>query len=566
MVDLYEEKIWQKNYPVGYPGDFEIPSVSAIDLFEESVLKRPQSPALHYFDETLTYAELDSYVSAMAAGLVELGVKKGDRVAIQLQNIPQYLICLYAIWKLGAIAVPLNPMYKERELEFYCNDSGSRVIITMESCYEEAKNLIGKTPLKHIITTSELDFVTLSKTLPTVLQRSEKKKREGVLDLVDFLEKYCGYSTPKVNITPDDVGYLIYTSGTTGPPKGAMNTHRNIVFCAHVYRLACNLTGSDKILGVAPFYHVTGAIGHLAAASLLGIPVVAFFRFDPAEVLRLIEKWRVTMMIAPLTVYVALLEHRDFKKSDLSSLDKVLSGGAPVPEGFVKKFEQVSGLYIHNWYGLTETTSPCIITPLGVRSPVDPETGALSIGLPIPNSIVKIKDIDTGEVLPPGEIGEIVAKGPMVVPGYWSKPAETANAIKDGFFYTGDVGKMDENGWFYFVDRKKDLINVSGYKVWPRDVEDVLYQHHAVKEACVIGVPDPYRGETVKAFVTLKEDYLGKVKPEELIAFCKNKMAAYKYPRIVEIVSDIPQTHSGKKLKRQLREQESQKNQLSDNK
>ena len=559
MSDIYEERIWLKLYPKNYPPDFKAPDVSAIDLFEESASNSPQAPALHYFDSTLTYGELNSLANRLAAGLAALGVKKGDRVVIQLQNIPQYLISLYAIWKRGGIAVGLNPMYKERELKFYFNDSGAKIIITMQSCYPEVKGLVGKTGLRSIIATSELDFLSAAHPLPNILRASQKSKIPGTIDFSDILEQYPESDAPSTKVTPQDIAYLTYTSGTTGPPKGAMNTHGNIVFCAHIYHLACNFNPADKVLAVAPFFHVTGAIGHLAVASLLGIPVIAFFRFEPGEVLRLIEKWRASMIVAPLTVYVALLEHPDFKKRNTSSLTKVLSGGAPVPRAFVERFEQACKVYIHNWYGLTETTSPCIITPLGMRSPVDSATQALSVGLPIPGSVVKIHDAQTGAVLPVGEVGEIVAKGPMVVPGYWNNPAETAKAIRDGWLLTGDVGKMDEDGWFYVVDRKKDLINVSGYKVWPRDVEDVLYQHPAVREACVIGIPDAYRGETVKALVTLREKSPGKVTPEELIEFCKQKMAAYKYPRVVEIVTEFPKTLSGKIMKRQLRQEEAER-------
>jgi long-chain acyl-CoA synthetase len=231
-----------------------------------------------------------------------------------------------------------------------------------------------------------------------------------------------------------------------------------------------------------------------------------------------------------------------------------MSGGAPVPEGFVKKFEEKTGCYIHNWYGLTETTSPAIITPIGARSPVDTDSGALSIGIPVPNSMAKIVDTDSNKILPPGEIGELAVKGPMVVPGYWQKPEETAKAIKDGWLYTGDVAKMDSEGWFYIVDRKKDLINVSGYKVWPRDVEDVLYQHPAIKEAAVIGIPDDYRGETVKAYVTLNDSVAEPPSSDELIEFCKLRMAAYKYPRQIEVVVELPKTLSGKILRRELRD------------
>jgi long-chain acyl-CoA synthetase len=263
------------------------------------------------------------------------------------------------------------------------------------------------------------------------------------------------------------------------------------------------------------------------------------------------------MTLGSITVFISWMNHPDMKKYDFSTMKKVYTGGAPVPMAVVKKFEEISGTYIHNAYGLTETNSPSHFTPWGTRAPVDEETGALSIGIPICNAISKIMDLETGErELPPGEIGEIVVKGPMVIPGYWNKPQETAHAIRNGWLYTGDVGKMDEKGWFYVIDRKKDLIIVSGYKVWPREVEDVLYQHPAVKEATVIGIPDPYRGETVKAFVALKEPSKDKVSSEELIEFCRKRMAAYKCPRMVEITPEIPKTFTGKFLRRALREKE----------
>jgi len=316
----------------------------------------------------------------------------------------------------------------------------------------------------------------------------------------------------------------------------------------------------DVILGVAPLFHVTGQVAHLACAAYAGIPVILFFRFDPEEALKLIERWKATITVGSITVFISLMNHPDIRKRDVSSLKKVFSGGAPVSPAVVDDFERICGTYIHNIYGMTETNSPTHFTPLGTRSPVDPITGALSMGIPVSNSICKIVDLDTGEKeLPAGEVGEIIVKGPMVIPGYWNKPEETAYAIRNGWLYTGDVGKMDENGWFYIVDRKKDLIIVSGYKVWPRDVEDVLYQHPAIKEAAVVGVPDSYRGETVKAFVAIKDSFQNKVTPEELIEFCKKRMAAYKYPRIVEIVAEIPKTITGKFLRRVLRGKEGAK-------
>jgi long-chain acyl-CoA synthetase len=335
-----------------------------------------------------------------------------------------------------------------------------------------------------------------------------------------------------------------------------MNTHGNIAFNARVYQAMQRLDETDVILGVAPLFHVTGEVAHLAAAALAGIPVVLYYRFDPAETLRLIERWKVTTTVAAITVYIALMSHPDMTKTDLASFSKAYSGGAPVSAAVADQFEDMAGQYLYNVYGMTETNSPSHIVPLGKRAPVDPESGALSVGVPVPNCIMKIVDLkeDTRE-LPPGRIGEIVDSGPIIVPGYWQQPEETKKAIRNGWLYTGDVGKMDDDGWFYVVDRKKDLIIASGYKVWPRDVEDVIYQHPAVRETAVVGVPDAYRGETVKAYVALKTGEAHSIGPEDIIDFCKERLAAYKYPREVEIVSEIPKTLTGKILRRTLREE-----------
>jgi len=559
MTDEPGQRAWLKLYPEGYPADFPLPDISARDMFERSASHYPQAPAIHYFDSTLCYGELDSLASSMAAGLADMGVARGDRVILQLQNIPQFLIANYACWKLGAIVVPLNPMYKERELEFYCHDSAARVIITMAACYPEVKELRGKAAFQQVITTSELDFLSPDYPVPTMLKNSRRGKVGETIDLVALLAKYQDVHFDKADVAPDDIAYLTYTSGTTGPPKGAMNTHGNVVFAAHAVQLLFHLNRDDKIMALAPFIHVTGSVTILAAASLAGIAVIALFRFEPGEVLRLTEKWRATMSAGPPTAYISLLGHPDLKKRDISSLDKINSGGASLAAGLVDRFEEATGKYIHNGYGLTETTSPAIVTPIGYREPVDKNTNALAIGFPISNTVAKVVDESTGADLPPDKEGEVVIKGPAVIPGYWNKPQETAKAIKDGWLYTGDIGKMDKNGWFYILDRKKDLINASGYKVWPREVENVLYSHPAVKEACVIGMPDPYRGETVKAFVVLDESYQQKVTPEELIAFCRGRMAAYKYPRAVAIIPEIPKTVSGKMLRRQLRAEETKK-------
>ncbi|MFQ6121672.1 MAG: class I adenylate-forming enzyme family protein [Dehalococcoidales bacterium] len=558
MNSIYEERPWLNLYPKGTPSDLEITNKTAIDIFEDTASKLSQAPAIHYFDDTITYGQLNSLADSLAAALSDLGLSRGDRIVLSLQNVPQFLISQYAAWKLGAIVVPLNPMYKEKELEYYLNDSGAKIIVCMESTtYEPVKKAIAKAPVKQVITTSEIDFLPQGQPPPKLLRDFQKRKTPGTLDFLELINKYRGNTARRAKVNPSDVAHLLYTSGTTGPPKGAMNTHGNVVFAAECYKAFCHLGTSDVVLGAAPLFHVTGTVGHLAITSLIGAPLVIFYRFDPAEVLRLIEKWRVTNTVAAITAFIALLDHPDFHQRDLSSLKKVYSGGAPVPAGFVDRFEQSSGIYIHHAYGLTETTSPGLFPPWGLRAPIDPESGALSTGFPLPSSCAKIVDAEEGtREIPPGELGEIIIKGPTIVPGYWGKPEETAHAIRDGWLYTGDIGKMDKDGWFYVVDRKKDLINVSGFKVWPREVEDILYQHPAVKEAAVVGVPDAYRGETVKAFVSLREEYEGKISPPELIDFCRQKMAAYKYPRVVEFIPEVPKTLTGKFMRRVLREQE----------
>jgi long-chain acyl-CoA synthetase len=307
---------------------------------------------------------------------------------------------------------------------------------------------------------------------------------------------------------------------------------------------------------VAPLFHITGLIAHLTVAFLVPMPIVLGYRFDPGTVLDLIERYRPTFTVGAITVFIALMNDPSFDGRDLSSLTKVYSGGAPIAPSVVERFEKEAGSYIHNIYGLTETTSPSHGVPMGARAPVDPTSGALSVGVPIYNTVVRVVD-DDGKDVPAGEVGEFVTSGPQVVAGYWDKPDETEHALPGGDLHTGDVGFMDDEGWFYVVDRKKDMINAAGYKVWPREVEDVLYQHPAVLEAAVIGIPDEYRGETVKAFVSLRAGQ--DVSEADLIAFCKERMAAYKYPRSIELVSELPKTVTGKILRRELRAAEASK-------
>jgi long-chain acyl-CoA synthetase len=550
-MTVYDERPWLKRYPPGLPHEIEPEHASMLDAFRATAQQHAQDPALIYFDRAISYRELDEITDALAAALQERGFKAGDRLAVFLQNVPQFAIAMVATWKAGGIMVSLNPMLKHKEATALLSDSGAAVLVTLESLWADvAREVVPNVDVDVVITTSELDFLD---DVPPLLSGSERARDPQTLDLIELVEEHRGSAPTPSRLGPDDVAFLTYTSGTTGPPKGAMNTHRNVVFNAHAYRDWVGLSSDDVVFGVAPLFHITGLVGHLAVGLLTGMPIVLTYRFDANTALELMERHGVTFTVGSITVFIALMNAPDAGKHDLSTFRKVVSGGAPIAPAVVESFEKAMGAYIHNIYGLTETTSPSHCVPMGERAPVDEASGALSVGVPIFNTIVRVVD-DEGNDVPAGEVGEIVTSGPQVVPGYWNKPEETEHAIPGGALHTGDVGVMDNDGWFYIVDRKKDQINVSGYKVWPREVEDVLYGHDAVREAAVVGVPDEYRGETVKAFVSLKPG--AAVEPDALIAFCKERMAAYKYPRVVEFVDELPKTASGKVLRRELRDKE----------
>jgi long-chain acyl-CoA synthetase len=556
-VTTYEDRPWLARYDPGQPADITPAFADALSMFQAAASAHPERPLVHYFDQSITMAEADRASDALAAGLVANGFGPGDRLAVYLQNVPQFVLAMLATWKAGGIMVSINPMNKTRELEYLLTDSGASVLVTLESLWDDfAGPLVatGTTPVRLGITTSELDY--LGSAVPALLASSRRSRPDGTLDLVELVAAHEDKRVPAPSFGADDVAFLTYTSGTTGPPKGAMNTHGNVVFNSTAYRDWMSLTPDDTVLGVAPLFHITGLIAHVTVAFLVPMPIVLGYRFDPKTVLDLIEQHRPTFTVGAITVFIALMNEPSFAGRDVSSLTKVYSGGAPIAPSVVERFEKEAGAYIHNIYGLTETTSPSHGVPMSARAPVDPTSGALSVGVPIYNTVVRVVD-DDGKDVAAGEVGEFVTAGPQVVVGYWGKPDETAHALPGGELHTGDVGFMDEDGWYYVVDRKKDMINASGYKVWPREVEDVLYQHPAVLEAAVIGIPDEYRGETVKAFVSLRA---GESATEaELITFCRDRMAAYKYPRTIELVTELPKTVTGKILRRELRAAEASK-------
>ncbi len=555
MGSIYDHKPWLKTYPQWLPDELSVPDHSVLDAFLQAAAAYPADPCIHYFDRTLNYKEIGEMAAALAAALAAMGVGRRDRVIVVMQNIPQAVVACLAIWMRNAIVVPLNPMYTAEDLEHYLNDCGAQHFICQDDIYAgPAGAAFQDRPEVKIITTSPLDLLGAGANRPDQFKGVAKQTFAATQDFMELVKAYSDRKVSMVSPRPDDLAYLVYTSGTTGPAKGAMIRHRNVLHNAIVYQAACRLDRSDVVLGVAPLFHITGIVAHQAIAFHLGIPIVLLARFDVQETLRFIEKYQVTFTVASITVYIAMLNHPQLKSFDVSRLQKAYSGGAPVSPSTVKRFTQDMGLMIYNVYGLTESSSPATITPLGMEGPVDEHSGALSVGLVTPGHAAWIVDLENPDIeIPLGEEGELVLSGPGITDGYWEKSQETANAIKNGRFFTGDVAKMDAGGWCYIVDRKKDLINVSGYKVWPRDVEDVLYQHPAVKEAAVVGVSDDYRGETVKAFVALVDDHKDKITPDELISFCRQKMAAFKYPRIVEIIDEVPKTPTGKFLRRQLR-------------
>ena len=551
-MTAYQERPWLGLYQPGQPADITPACGDALAMWRggAGAAGAAARPFLYYFGTAVTGAAVDADSDALAAALAARGLRRGDRLALFLQNVPQFVIALLAAWKLGAIAVPVNPMLKERELRYVLADSGARAVISLQDLWNSvgARAAAG-TEVTVAVTTSPLDYLEDDQ-VPPVLAGVSRLATPGAADLGDLLREHAGQRPDPVALGPDDVALLTYTSGTTGEPKGAMNTHGNVVFNACAFRQWMSLTPRDVVLGGAPLFHITGLIAHVAVGMLVPMPVVLGYRFEPATIIRLAERYRCTFTVMAITAFTALANDPSAAGADLSSLTKAYSGGAPIAPSIVERFEREVGPYIRNVYGLTETTSPSHAVPFGRRAPVDQASGALSVGVPVFNTVARIVD-DDGKELPPGEAGEIATSGPMVVPGYWNRPDATARTLPGGELRTGDVGFMDRDGWFYLVDRKKDMIVASGYKVWPREVEDTLVRHPAVREAAVIGVPDAYRGETVWAYVSLRPG--ASATPEELTAFCRAELAAYKYPRRIEVLPDLPKTPTGKLLRRELR-------------
>ncbi|MFF1281208.1 class I adenylate-forming enzyme family protein [Streptomyces sp. NPDC058299] len=524
------------------------PADSLVHALREAVAAAPDRTFLAYFDARLSYREADELSDGVAAHLAARGLARGDRVAVLLQNSPHFVLAVLGAWKAGATVVPVNPMYKAGEVGHVLRDGEVTALICSDRAWDAyLRETAAGSPVRIVLTACERDFQTRDD--PRVLSFERLPPAADADDLVTVARR--GGPAPEDRAPrPDDIALISYTSGTSGTPKGATNTHANIMHNAERQATGLGLPRPPVYHALAPLFHITGMVCQFGACLNSAGTLVLTYRFEPGVVLEAFAEHRPHYTVGPSTAFMALAAHPGVTREHFASFTHISSGGAPVPPALVERFRERFGPYIRVGYGLTECTAPCASVPPGLEAPVDPVSGTLSVGLPGADTVVRILD-QQGAEAPFGEQGEIVVRGPQVVPGYWRRPDATAETFPGGELRTGDIGFMDEQGWLYVVDRKKDMINASGFKVWPREVEDVLYTHPAVREAAVVGVPDGYRGETVKAYISLRPG--AEADPDELAGYCKERLAAYKYPRQVEILPELPKTASGKILRRELR-------------
>ncbi|MFF3332104.1 class I adenylate-forming enzyme family protein [Streptomyces sp. NPDC002888] len=524
------------------------PADSLVHALRRSAAEAPDRTFLAYFDGRLTYREVDELSDSIAGHFVARGLERGDRVAVLLQNSPQFVLSVLGAWKAGATVVPVNPMYKAGEVAHVLRDGEVAALVCSDRAWESyLRDTAADSPVRIVLTACELDFQTRNDARVLTFERVPEVPDADDLTAV----ARAGHKAPEGrDPAASDIALISYTSGTSGAPKGATNTHGNIMYNAERQRTGLDLPDEPVYYALAPLFHITGMVCQLGACLNSAGTLVLAYRFEAGVVLDAFAEHGPHYTVGPSTAFMALAAHPDVTRDHFSSFVNISSGGAPLPPALVEKFRAGFGPYIRNGYGLTECTAPCASVPPQREAPVDPASGTLAVGVPCADAVVRIVD-DRGAEVPFGEQGEIVVSGPQVVPGYWRRPEATAETFPGGELRTGDIGFMDAEGWLYVVDRKKDMINASGFKVWPREVEDVLYTHPAVREAAVVGVADGYRGETVKAYISLRPG--ADTDPDTLAAYCKDKLAAYKYPRQVEILPDLPKTASGKILRRELR-------------
>ncbi len=542
------EKPWLKIWPESIPTTIEYPEVSIPERLRAVSKKYPSKVAIVFKGIELTYQELDTLSDKLATGLHDLGVRTGDRIALFLKNSLQFVISFFGILKAGAIIVPCNPQFKERELKFQLNDSGAETIITTYGLYPIVKKIRNETRLARVIVTS-LQEIT-PPMLSSIRDIEENEKHHDTIDFVSIITKHDA-KPPKLDINPkEDLAVLCYSGGTTGIPKGCMLTHYNLIVNQIQQATWRGFKEGENISMIfLPMYHIFGLSECMCSAVSFAWKIILLERFNAEDVINAINEYRPTLFFAVPTVYIALLNHPKIKKCDFSSFRLFHTAAAAMPTEIRNKWIELTGPNLMEGWGLTEASPGLVLTPLGSDRPQ-------FVGIPVPDTEVKVVDMKTRtRTLPPGENGELTARGPQIMKGYWNQPEMTKDVLRDGWLHTGDIGFMDEEGRVYFVDRKKDVIKVSGYQVWPFEVENILSEHPAIEQVAVIGVPDSYRGEHPKAFIILRKGYERKVTEDELIKFCRERMASYKIIREVEFRKELPKSPAGKILRRTLREE-----------
>ena len=556
-------KPWLAAYDPGVPTDVTLPDRPLDQLLTESAARWPRRAAMRFLGRVVSYRELDEAANRFAHALMRLGVRRGDRVALLLPNCPQFVIAFFGALRAGAVVSPTSPLYVEPELQHQFADSGARVVVCLSALFGKVSAIRGELPnLEHVISANIKEYFPPVTRLLFTLAREEKEGHRVRLPAEPWAHAFpdllaeAPATPPGIQVGAEDLAVLQYTGGTTGVPKAAMLSHRNLVANATQTSAWLGPANTDDrpdiTLGVIPLFHIYGITSVMTSVVMAGGTMVLQPRFVVRDVLRAIQKERPHRFPGVPTMYMAINTAPDVGKYNLRSLEACISGAAPLPQEVQTRFEALTGAKLVEGYGLTEASPVTHCTPLEGRRKIG------SIGVPIPGTDAAIFAGDTpGERLAVGEIGELAIRGPQVMQGYWQRPDETAKVLKDGWLFTGDIARMDVDGFFQIVDRKKDMIISGGMNVYPRDVEEPLYRHPAVQEAVVVGVPDPRWGEAVKAFVVLKPG--SSVTEAELLEYCRAEMAAYRVPKSIEFRTELPKSLVGKFLRRQLLEEEKAK-------
>ncbi len=553
------ERLWLKSYEPGIPSTLKYPDMPLHQFLNQTAERFPDNPALFFFGKKITYKELNELTNRFANALISLGVKKGDRVALMLPNCPQAVFTYYGALKIGAIVVQTNPLYVEREIEVQMKDSGAETIVALDLFFPRIKNILANINLKRVIITGVKDYLPpLLKLLYPIKALLEGHlisvdKTPPVYDLIKLLNE-AKVDSPSIKVLPDDTALLQYTGGTTGIPKGVILTHRNLITNVMQCRnwMPSLKDGNEIFLGVTPFFHVFGMTAIMNLGIYIGAALVLLPRFKTEDVLKAVAKHKATIFIGVEAMYVAINNFPKIHKYDLSSIKICISGAGTLHVEVQNKFESLTGGKLVEGYGLSEAS------PVTHCNPIYGKRVKGSIGLPFPDVDIKIVDVETSKkVLGINEIGELIIKGPQVMKGYWNKPEETANTLRDGWLYTGDVARMDEDGFFYIEERKKDMIKTVGENVYPKEVEEVIFRHPKVQDVVVVGIPEEFKGEMIKAYIVLKNGETAT--DEEIIEHCKKNLAKFKVPKEIEFRKELPKTMIGKVLRRVLKDEEMKK-------